>query len=90
MNDSGVVDGSASENTPSSVNDTLADAVPQEEKNPFPRVVRPDIDRSIRVDDLEDYVMARRPNDCDGLRKEYEVWQLSGILQVFSFMSTFH
>lgn len=79
MNDSGVVDGSASENTPSSVADTLESSVPpqQEEKNPFPKVVQPDVDRSIQIEALEEYVMQRKQNDCEGLRKEYEVMSSS-------------
>lgn len=31
---------------------------------------------SLQVDDLEDYVMDKRDNDTDGLRKEYEASSL--------------
>ena len=81
--DSGVVDGSASENTPSSVADTLESTGPEENSK---LLERPEVERIIKVEELEDYVMERKENDCEGLRKEYEVSLIPAFLYVYKYV----
>jgi len=39
----------------------------------------------IRVEDLEEYIMSRKANDCEELRKEYMVCILYTLMQFTSF-----
>ena len=80
LDDSGVVDGSASDATPSSLADALnSDPLPIHHKKeveiePEKPMPVPDITtREVNVDLLEEYVMSRHDNDRDALRKEYGV-----------------
>ena len=70
LDDSGVVDGSASEATPSSVADLVDENKPEEKPTmlEIPKDIQP-----IKVEELENYIMERRDNDNEGLWKEYAV-----------------
>lgn len=48
-------------------------------------VVPPTVRFPIRVEDLDEYLSSRRPNDCEELRKEYRVSD-----SMFSNMCFFH
>ncbi len=70
--DSGMVDGSASENTPSSLGETL-DSINNGDDKPAKILEIPEVTKVIKVEELENYVVERRESDNEGFRKEYEV-----------------
>ena len=63
--DSGVVDASTSDNTPSSTVDMVDEVHKDPPKSPVSHV--------IKVEDLEAFVKKGKSNNCQIIRKEYEV-----------------